>query len=155
MSAPTSRTILWRDFLASALARVGLGIWGFVILFELMGRLGGAQAAAIHRYGSANLWMLALGMSTLALPLLLWRISVIRRVLLEGRPLQAKVVQCQEQQTMCAVWVEYVLEGETYQRRNAVRHGGPRRLQIGQQVTVMVAPNAPHVGFVRELYEDS
>lgn len=151
---PPLKSLLWRDFLASALARVGIGVWGFVILFELIGRFGGEQAAMIHAFGAGNLLAIAAVASAVALPLLWWRLSVLQRVLSDGRPIPAKVVSTENQQTMRAVWVEYELDGEILRRRNAVRHSGRRPLEIGQEVTLIIAPNANHIGFVRELYED-
>lgn len=149
---PSLRTILWRDFLGSALARVGIGVWAFVLLFELIGRLGGEQAAKIHAYGAVNLLWVALIASAVALPLLVWRVRVIHRALLHGRTVHGTIVAVESQPTMLALWVEYTFDGDVRRRRNAVRHGGPLEPIIGQRVELALSPDNPDVAFVRELY---
>lgn len=154
MSAPSVVSVLWRDFLASALTRVGVGVWGFVIAFELIGRLGGGQAAAIHAWGASNLLMLASIASIVALPLLAWRTAVIRRTFASGSQIRATVVAAESHTNLRAVWVEYQVGGEVYRRRNAVRHSGRPMPKIGDEVTIVVDASDPNVGFVRELYLD-
>lgn len=154
MTVPSIRTVLWRDFLASALARVGLGVWGFVIVFELIGRLGGEQTARIHAYGSTNLLWIACVASAVAIPLLAWRIRVIRTTFGQGTALPATVIATESQSTLRAIWVEYRHRGETVQRRNAVRHSAAAIPKVGATVTVLVSPANPQVAFIRELYVD-
>jgi hypothetical protein len=154
MSAPSVGSVLWRDFLASALARVGVGVWGFVVAFEAIGRLGGEQAATIHAWGAGNLLALAAMGSAVAIPLMVWRTVVIRRTFASGTPVRGAVVAAESHPNLRAVWVEYRVGGETYRRRNAVRHSGRPMPKIGDDVTVVVDPSDPNVGFVRELYLD-
>lgn len=154
MTPPTPLAVIWRDFLASALTRVAVGVWGFVLVFELIGRLGGAQAAEIHAWGSGNLLGVALVLSGIATPLVVWRVVGIRRAFRLGHRTPATVVAVEVQPTMRAVWVEYRAGGEVVRRRNAVRHSGRPLPEIGQPVTVFVAPDDPRIGFVAELYLD-
>ena len=154
MNAPTVRTVLWRDFLASALARVGIGVWGFVAVFELIGRLGGEQAARIHAFGAMNLLWIAMIASAIAVPLLAWRVTVIRNTFSHGQVLPATVVAIETQSNLRAIWVEYRHQGQTVRRRNAVRHSAAALPTIGAQVTVSISPANPQVAFIRELYVD-
>jgi hypothetical protein len=151
---PSLGTLVWRDFLAALATRVAVAIWGFVLVFELIGRLGGAQAAAIHAYGSGNLLLIALAGNAVALPFLAWRLWSLRRVFADGVAVPGKVTEARSQQATWTVWVEYRFEGEIHEVRNAVKRPGepPRE---GTPVTVVVHPAAPSRGLVAELYAAS
>jgi hypothetical protein len=154
MTVPSVPAIVWRDFLVSALSKVGLSVWVFVLVFEVIGRLGGEQAAMIHAYGRLNLLLIAAAFSSIALPLAWWRILVIQETFRLGRKTGGRVISTESQPTLYAVWVEYEVGGRTCKRRNAVRHGGKRQLQVGDTVSVAISTRNPEVAFVHELYVD-
>jgi hypothetical protein len=151
---PGVRRLVWRDFLSSMLTRVILGMWGFVIVFEAIGRLGGAQAAAIHRYGSVNLFVLAFLATIIAVPLLWWRINGIRQVFRHGVIRQATVIEVQRRGATVGVWVELQHAGRTLQRRNVVKRSQGVVPTVDSAVDVVLDPEQPERSFVCMLYVD-
>jgi hypothetical protein len=139
---PSVLRILRTDYLASMTVLAPLVLWGMAIFFPIFGQT-----------DSAFFVSLAGAVTVIALPVLLWRVSVISSTLINGIDVAGVISGAGFFRGRGRITYIYSYQGEKLKCSNAVQQNKQTNaLAVGSSVTVILDPNNPKRAFIRELY---
>jgi hypothetical protein len=139
---PSLFRIVRTDDLASLTVVAPVVGWGMAVTLSLLGQTDAAFYVS-----------LAGAVTVIALPVLLWRTSIISSTLTNGIDVAGVISSSGFFRGRGRISYIYSYQGEKLQSSNAVQQNKrTSALAVGARVTISLDPNNPKRAFVRELY---
>jgi hypothetical protein len=139
---PSLFRIARTDYLASLTVLAPVVVWGMAVIFPLLGQTDAAFYVS-----------LASAVTVVALPVLLWRTSVVSNTLTNGIDVAGVISSAGFFRGRGRISYIYSYQGEKLQSSNAVQQNKQASaLTVGSSVTVVLDPNNPKRAFIRDIY---
>lgn len=151
---PSIFTIMWTDY--PAFLAVLFAVMAWVIYIFLVGfgtPIDPENLTPQVLQENQRLFYIALAVTLLALPVLVWRFMLIRKVIGSGKETKGKVESVFFYRDRGRVKYSYKHEGQSYSCNITLhRTRKTKAIKQGDQVILMVDPESPKRALIRDLY---
>lgn len=151
---PSLRSIIWTDYTAFLALLFPLMAWAlYLLLAGFSSPFDPAGETALAAQENLRLFYISVAVTVVGLPLLAWRVLMIRAVFSDGQQASGQIDSVYFYRDRGRVKYTYTFQGQTYTSGAALhRTSKTRDLQPGDQVNLVVDRNKPRRAFIREIY---
>lgn len=151
---PSIFRIIRTDYAALLAVLFPLVIWGMYVATAFFGFFTGLRGREPLTASDAPFFLyFSLIVTLLGIPLLIWRIHVIRAIFIRGIEVPGKIMSAHFSGSRGRLEYAYIFRGQTYRSGHAVQKTKQvRGLQPGYDVTLVVDPNNPGRALIRDIY---
>jgi len=151
---PPLARIIWTDYTAFLSLLFPLMAWVIYLLVAgFRSPFGEAGETAVTAQEILRLLYICLALSLVCLPLLAWRVLIIRSVFSHGLEARGQIDSVFFNRDRGRIQYTYTFQGQTYTSGAALhRTRKTKTLQAGDQVILVVDRDKPRRAFIRDLY---
>ena len=152
-SQPTVINLLRRDALSATYTKLFAWLWGFVCLMLLLAMVLAPPQAVVASRAAGNLSWVSGIVALACIPIIGWRVALIRRVIRTGRRTIGQIIQADNKGTNKVLRFSYPALGHTLvSTQTIVRSRAAWRWRAGQSVQVVFDPKRPEIAFITDVY---
>jgi hypothetical protein len=129
-------------------------IWGVYVATAFFGFFPGLRGREPLTASDANFFLyFSVIVTLLGIPLLIWRIHVIRAIFIRGIEVSGKIMSAHFSGSRGRLEYAYIFDGQTYRAGHAVHKTKQvRGIQPGDTITLVVDPNKPGKALIRDIF---
>lgn len=151
---PSLARIVWTDYPAFLALLFPLMIWAsYLLLVGFNSPFNPPGDSTATSQENLRIFYISIVLSLICLPLLAWRLLLIRSVFSHGLEVRGKIDSIYFSRDRGRVTYTYTFLGQNYTSGTSLhRTRKARELQTGDQVTLVVDRDKPKRAFIRDLY---
>ena len=150
---PSPFRVIRTDYAAMLALLFPVVIWGMYVATAFFGFFPGLRGREPLTASDAPFFLyFSVIVTLLGIPLLIWRIHVIRAIFIRGIEVPGKIMSAHFPGSRGRLEYAYIFRGQTYRSGHAFQKTKQiRGLQPGDDVTLVVDPNNPGKALIRDI----